>query len=69
MYVTILSSDSRAHKHEVSKVIYLIKDTLKIDWGHHFNRVQWCKGVTLKLKSGKLPLFLVLSGIVLKSLR
>ena len=47
MYVTISSSDSRAHKHELTKVIYLIKDTLKIYWGHHVKRVQWRKGVTL----------------------
>ena len=25
--------------------INLIKDTLKIYWGHHFNRVHWRKGV------------------------
>ena len=51
MYVTILtisSSDARVHKHEVNKVIYLIKDTLKTDWKHHFKRVQWRKGITLK---------------------
>ena len=48
MHVTISTSDSRAHTHDVTKVIYLINDTFKIDWGHHFDHVQWRKGVIFK---------------------
>ena len=49
----ISSSDSRAHKHEVTEVIYLIKDKLKIYCRHHFKRVQWREGVTLTISSHK----------------